>query len=71
MLANPAVMTYILKGVVFTLVIAVLAVPAAWIQQGTESGLILLLNAVIMISRHFRGLKRIASGTEHQFFRRK
>ncbi|MDY4880373.1 MAG: glycerol-3-phosphate acyltransferase [Gemmiger sp.] len=52
-------------------VIAVLAVPAAWIQQGTESGLILLLNAVIMISRHFRGLKRIASGSEHQFFRRK
>ena len=49
--------------------IAALAVPAAWLQYGREAGIVLLVNAVIMVTRHWPGLQRIRRGEEPQFFR--
>lgn len=51
--------------------IAALAVPIAWVQYGTESGLIMAVNAVIMLTRHWAGLQRMRRGEEPQFFRGK
>ena len=49
--------------------IAGLAVPAAWLQWGAESGIVLLVNAAIMLARHWSGLARMRRGEEPQFFR--
>ena len=51
--------------------IAALAVPVGWLQYGTEAGIVLALNAVIMVTRHWAGLQRIHRGEELQFFRPK
>ena len=51
--------------------IAALAVPVGWLQYGTEAGVVLALNAVIMVTRHWAGLQRIHRGEEPQFFRPK
>ena len=51
--------------------IAALAVPVGWLQYGTEAGVVLALNAVIMVTRHWAGLQRIRRGEEPQFFRPK
>ena len=49
--------------------IAGLAVPVAWLQWGAESGIVLLVNAAIMLARHWSGLARMRRGEEPQFFR--
>lgn len=51
--------------------IAALAVPVGWLQYGGEAGAILLLNAGIMLTRHWPGLVRMYRGEEPQFFRPK
>ena len=51
--------------------IAALAVPVGWLQYGGEAGVILLLNAGIMLTRHWPGLVRMYRGEEPQFFRPK
>lgn len=51
-------------------VIPVLAVPAAFALHGMEGGLGALAAALLMLSRHYRGLVRIAHGRERRFFRR-
>ena len=48
--------------------IALAAVPMAWLQYGTESGLLMGAAALVMVSRHFRGLQRIVKGEERRFF---
>jgi glycerol-3-phosphate acyltransferase PlsY len=48
--------------------ISVLAVPLAFWQYGPESGICMILAAMLMFSRHYRGLIRIAQGTEERFF---
>lgn len=50
-------------------VIPLVAVPVAWLQFGAESGIAVLTAAVLMFSRHYRGLRRIRQGTEKKFFR--
>lgn len=51
--------------------IPTLAVPLAWIQYGTESGLVVLLASAMMFWRNKNGLHRIFLGQEKRFFRRK
>ena len=48
--------------------IAALAVPIAWVQYGTESGVVMAVSALIMLSRHWPGLQRIRRGEEPRFF---
>ena len=48
--------------------IAALAVPIAWVQYGTESGVVMAASALIMLSRHWPGLQRIRRGEEPRFF---
>lgn len=52
-------------------VIPLLAVPVTWLQYGAESGAVVLCAAAMMFWRHRRGLRRIFSGQEKQFFRPK
>lgn len=52
-------------------VIPAVAVPMAWVQFGAESGLGVLAAAVLMLTRHYHGLRRIAEGTEPRFFSRR
>ena len=52
-------------------IIPLLAVPVAWMQYGAESGAVVLCAAAMMFWRHRRGLRRIFSGQEKQFFRPK
>ena len=51
--------------------IPALAVPVAWVQYGTESGILLLLATAMMLWRHKNGLRRIFLGQEKRFFRPK
>lgn len=51
-------------------VLACAAVPAAFLAAGAEAGILAAAGALIMISRHIRGLRRIAQGTEKRVFRK-
>lgn len=44
---------------------------AAFLRYSTEAGILVLFTTVLMISRHYRGLMRILSGTEEKKLRRK
>ena len=67
------------KGVAVTLlsgwlplgavVIPALFVPPAFLCRGREAGLLALILALIMLSRHIRGLGRILRGEEERKFR--
>lgn len=46
------------------------AIAPAWYFEGTQAGLFMVLAFAIMVSRHFRGLLRIAQGTEQRKFGR-
>lgn len=50
-------------------VIPALFIPFAFRLWGQEAGLLALLSTLMMISRHFTGLKRIVRGEEHKAFR--
>ena len=50
--------------------ITALVVPAGWWFYGTESGLILLANACLMVFMHRHGLQRMRSGKEPRHFLR-
>ncbi|MDD6320988.1 MAG: glycerol-3-phosphate acyltransferase [Oscillospiraceae bacterium] len=50
-------------------VLAGVSVPAAWLLKGTESGLVMLANTAVMLSRHYSGLLRIRQGKEKKFLR--
>lgn len=47
------------------------AVPAAFLFRGVEGGILVSLAALVMVTRHIRGLRRIREGTEKKSFRRK
>lgn len=47
------------------------AVPAAFLLRGAEGGMLVSLAALVMVTRHIRGLRRIREGTEKKSFRRK
>ena len=49
--------------------IPALAVPFAFWYGGAESGLVTLAVLALMLSRHYRGLRRMRRGEEKQFFR--
>lgn len=51
-------------------VIPVLAICPAWLHYGPESGIVTAIIAVIMFSRHYRGLILMQQGIEPRFFRR-
>ena len=50
-------------------VIPALFVPPAFLCRGREAGLLALILALIMLSRHIRGLGRILRGEEERKFR--
>ena len=50
-------------------VIPALFVPPAFLCHGREAGLLALILALIMLSRHIRGLGRILRGEEERKFR--
>ena len=50
-------------------VIPALFIPLAFKLWGPEAGLLAVLSTLMMISRHFLGLKRIVRGEEHKVFR--
>ena len=52
-------------------VIPALFVPVSLWLYGPEAGLMALLSAIIMFSRHLPGLRRMAAGEEHRAFRSK
>ena len=52
-------------------VIPALFVPPAFLCHGREAGLLALILALIMLSRHIRGLGRILRGEEARKFRRR
>ena len=56
---------YLPVGAVF---IAVTAVPLGWVQYGREHVAVLLVSALVMLSRHYRGLLRVLHGTEPRYF---
>lgn len=70
-LAGGALVVYLGYLPLGAVVIPALAVPIAWVQFGRESGLVMLVAALLMLSRHYRGLRRIARGEEPRFFRKK
>lgn len=51
-------------------VIPLAAIPFAWLQYGTESGVGMTAAAIMMLMRHRHGLGRIRRGEEPRFFRR-
>lgn len=51
--------------------IPALAVPFAFWQGGVEGGVIAMAVLLLMLSRHYRGLRRMRAGTEARFFRPK
>ena len=51
-------------------VIPSLFVPVAFVRFGREAGLLALLTALLMLSRHWHGLRRICRGEEHRAFRK-
>ena len=51
------------------ILIPLLAIPFAFWQKGMTAGIVFLISALIMITRHLHGLKRIAQGTESRKFR--
>ena len=51
-------------------VIPALFVPPAFAFHGREAGLLALILALVMLSRHIRGLGRILRGEEERKFRR-
>ena len=52
-------------------VIPALFVPPAFAFHGREAGLLALILALVMLSRHIRGLGRILQGEEARKFRRR
>ncbi len=50
--------------------IALFAVPAAFLCKGMEAGICMTAFLLLMISRHYHGLKRMAHKKEKRFFRR-
>ena len=52
-------------------VIPALFVPPAFAFHGREAGLLALILALVMLSRHIRGLGRILRGEEARKFRRR
>ena len=56
---------YLPVGAVF---IAAAAVPLGWVQYGREHAAVLLVSALVMLSRHYRGLLRVVHGTEPRYF---
>lgn len=50
--------------------IALFAVPAAFLSKGLEAGICMTVFLLLMISRHYRGLKRMADKKEKRFFRK-
>lgn len=56
---------YLPVGAVF---LAAAAVPLGWVQCGTEYALVLSISAVVMFSRHDRGLRRVLHGSEPRYF---
>ena len=51
--------------------IPALFVPPAFAFHGREAGLLALILALVMLSRHIRGLGRILRGEEERKFRRR
>ena len=49
--------------------IPVIAIPFAFLFSGLWSGILVTLSAVLMIQRHWKGLKRIRNGMERRRFR--
>lgn len=68
-LAGAALVLYLGYLPLGAVVIPALAVPTAWVQFGTENGMVMLAATALMLSRHYRGLWRIAHGQEPRFFR--
>ncbi len=52
-------------------VMPLVAIPVAFVLEGAEGGLWMVVVTLVMLSRHHRGLRRIWNGTEPQKFRRK
>ncbi len=50
--------------------IALFAVPAAFLCKGAEAGICMTAFLLLMISRHYQGLKRMADKKEKRFFHR-
>ena len=50
--------------------IALMAVPVAFALYGTEYGIVMSASALLMLSRHYRGLLRIIRGEEKREFHR-
>lgn len=53
------------------MVISILAVPFAFWQKGVMAGILMLLAALLMFTRHYRGLRRVIQGKEPKKFRKR